>query len=652
MKRGVVWAVLLAVAGIFGISGAHAATFDSPNFKINGSLGDSMAGAQSSTNYRMVSAGGQSISGDASSDSYRLGMGYVSKLEKSLQLNTQPSGLEAYWSLDEQSGAVAYDSSANNRNGSYNNSPSIVAGKINSARSFNGSSQGMLAPDFDISGTITYSAWFYSTSAGQSSKIIAKNSATTDAQALLGLTSGQLFSVTTVGGTGQFIYGPYVPLNKWIHAAVTYDGSNTRLYVDGVERASFATTGAIANNNHSWGIGRNGNNSGGYLNGAIDEVKIYSRALNAEEIKSEYRAGASGLSTAGLNLGTITAGSSKTATFDNIVQTDAAGYSLSINQNHDLNTEGELAPQKSDSYGTASPGAALTTLNTSADAIVTANTGTAIAHNSTNPLHGTYARFNSGGTASTAYQRDAVANEERVFARFYVRVDAIPSSTMTIWNMYNGSNSVSGVVIDSSGKIHLRNVFASIGSTNYIVSPGSWMRIEVMWDRTNSTQQMRLFKGSNVDGTVPDETLSGVANSTETSATSMRTGIVNGMTNHINDVDDLAYDTRDWIGPAIASNSISGVSGDITTPTVWSEGTVKGLGFTLYGTNSTAIPAKWNGGSNYAAMPGVPTSFYSRTGLSGGAKDVLNMRLRLDVPTAQAVGDYSNRMTITGTMVP
>jgi hypothetical protein len=99
-------------------------------------------------------------------------------------------------------------------------------------------------------------------------------------------------------------------------------------------------------------------------------------------------------------------------------------------------------------------------------------------------------------------------------------------------------------------------------------------------------------------------------------------------------------------------NSISAVSGSIASPVTWSEGTTKGLGFTLFGTNATAIPGSWSSGNAYAALPGSATSFYTRTGFTAGAKDVLNMRLRLDVNSSQPSGDYTNQMTITGTMTP
>ncbi len=100
------------------------------------------------------------------------------------------------------------------------------------------------------------------------------------------------------------------------------------------------------------------------------------------------------------------------------------------------------------------------------------------------------------------------------------------------------------------------------------------------------------------------------------------------------------------------SYTIPAISGSIGSPVSWSEGTTKGLGFSLYGTNATGLPGTWNSGNSYAAFPNSTTTFYTRTGYTGGQKDKHNMRLRLDVPTTQAAATYENTMTITGTMTP
>jgi hypothetical protein len=98
------------------------------------------------------------------------------------------------------------------------------------------------------------------------------------------------------------------------------------------------------------------------------------------------------------------------------------------------------------------------------------------------------------------------------------------------------------------------------------------------------------------------------------------------------------------------SDTISSVSGSIASPAAWSEGTTKGLGFTVV--SAPDLPFAWNSGANYAALPSSATTFYTRSGYTAGTKDTVAMRLRADISAGQALGDYSNIMTITGTTTP
>lgn len=93
-------------------------------------------------------------------------------------------------------------------------------------------------------------------------------------------------------------------------------------------------------------------------------------------------------------------------------------------------------------------------------------------------------------------------------------------------------------------------------------------------------------------------------------------------------------------------------SGSITTPSAWDEGATKGFGFTL--TSGTALPVKWGTDPNsyYAAIPTTPTTFYVRSGYTGGVKDVVTVQYRLDTPSDQVAGDYTNTVTYTATMIP
>jgi hypothetical protein len=77
-----------------------------------------------------------------------------------------------------------------------------------------------------------------------------------------------------------------LPLNTWQHVATTYDGATLRLYVNGLEVGSQSLPGSIRT---SGGVLRIGGNKvwGEYFQGSIDEVRIYNRALLANEVQAD-----------------------------------------------------------------------------------------------------------------------------------------------------------------------------------------------------------------------------------------------------------------------------------------------------------------------------------------------------------------------------
>ena len=71
---------------------------------------------------------------------------------------------------------------------------------------------------------------------------------------------------------------------SWHHVAGTFDGTQLRLYVDGSLADSMDYTGTIATTTYPVNIGRNSQNTDRLYEGAIDEVRIYNRALTEGEI--------------------------------------------------------------------------------------------------------------------------------------------------------------------------------------------------------------------------------------------------------------------------------------------------------------------------------------------------------------------------------
>lgn len=88
-----------------------------------------------------------------------------------------------------------------------------------------------------------------------------------------------------VNGTAAFTTG------AWHHVAITQSGNTATLYIDGAAAAT--NTGATLNPSGLGAttqnyIGKSQFSSDPYLNGSVDDFRIYSRALSSAEISAIY----------------------------------------------------------------------------------------------------------------------------------------------------------------------------------------------------------------------------------------------------------------------------------------------------------------------------------------------------------------------------
>ena len=76
---------------------------------------------------------------------------------------------------------------------------------------------------------------------------------------------------------------------SWNHVAVTYDGADLRLYVNGKLASSRGLDKPRATGQGGLVVGRRGDGHGPRFRGVVDEVRFHSRALSPEEIASAHR---------------------------------------------------------------------------------------------------------------------------------------------------------------------------------------------------------------------------------------------------------------------------------------------------------------------------------------------------------------------------
>jgi hyaluronoglucosaminidase len=78
---------------------------------------------------------------------------------------------------------------------------------------------------------------------------------------------------------------------RWHHFALTRDGDDVRLYLDGRRLTLPATAPGTATAAAPWHVMRNGSTAGQYTRGRADEIAIYDRPLTAADIRQHVALG-------------------------------------------------------------------------------------------------------------------------------------------------------------------------------------------------------------------------------------------------------------------------------------------------------------------------------------------------------------------------
>jgi hypothetical protein len=212
----------------------------------------------------------------------------LSAREVAIYRKQVPTGpLVGYWKLDESNrGDACIDSSGNGNTGTPHGT-NVVPGKINLARSFNGSGDYIDIPAISISNAITVAAWVYAEDFMQSGFVVTKNPV--NAQWALFFESDR-FLKWRGGGMDNNVKCPAPSNGAWHHIVGKQEGTAGSLYVDGVLSAS-GTLSAIGNGPNSINIGRFDSGDHWYFSGQIDEVRIYNRAVSDAEISQLFALG-------------------------------------------------------------------------------------------------------------------------------------------------------------------------------------------------------------------------------------------------------------------------------------------------------------------------------------------------------------------------
>ena len=81
--------------------------------------------------------------------------------------------------------------------------------------------------------------------------------------------------------------GALLQQNIFYHVTATFDGSHINMYVNGALTNSCGATGLLAAGKEPLQIGSAAN--GYYFPGAMDDIRIYNRALSSAEVQQIYQ---------------------------------------------------------------------------------------------------------------------------------------------------------------------------------------------------------------------------------------------------------------------------------------------------------------------------------------------------------------------------
>lgn len=226
-----------------------------------------------------------------------------------------PANMTGWWTLDEESGATAFDDAGTANDGSHNGAPALAAGRVAAARQYNGTSDFTeVANAAELNpgtGEFSIDAWIRTTSTSSYQMIVSKkyfnNTSGLDSRGFdLALENGTLRFDLATGPTifdqETFLYaGPNLADGRWHFVAATVrreDPFGVKLYVDGVPQAfGTAITGSLSNAS-VLRIGARTSTPdvplGDFFAGAIDEVEYFQRAITPAEVWKIWRAGSNG----------------------------------------------------------------------------------------------------------------------------------------------------------------------------------------------------------------------------------------------------------------------------------------------------------------------------------------------------------------------
>jgi hypothetical protein len=203
-------------------------------------------------------------------------------------------GMVGYWKLDDASGTSAADSSGNGSIGTLTNGPTWTTGQIGGATNFDGTDDYIdlgnnnalnLVDNFSVSVWVNIN----NITQGNYRRIFGRSQIDDNNRPMYleyDYTANRYRAIWRNAGTFASAVGKVLTATQWQHFVVTFKDGVLNSYSDGSLTQSVSGQVQPPSSSSSSFIGTD---SSSYFPGSLDEVRIYNRALSAEEVAKLYR---------------------------------------------------------------------------------------------------------------------------------------------------------------------------------------------------------------------------------------------------------------------------------------------------------------------------------------------------------------------------
>jgi len=209
-----------------------------------------------------------------------------------LKDGAEEPGLVAWWAFDDPAdSAVALDYSGNRLGAVLKGARLVPDLEGNALLCEGGAAVVWNSPALSLTDAISIECWAKTDVAGQDNRWMVNRifGGGVDTGYRLGVLHGRpCFEIPVTPWSHHLEAEVEMPTGRWVHLVGTFDGQVMRIYVDGEERGRMDRPGPIKPNEFHLCLGNFEVGHAAHFIGLLDEVKLYNRALSAEEIRAHY----------------------------------------------------------------------------------------------------------------------------------------------------------------------------------------------------------------------------------------------------------------------------------------------------------------------------------------------------------------------------